>query len=295
MIRADAPPFGAEKELPLVNLVTRQDVEQLWPWPQFSDDKYSRGVLAVLAGSAKYPGAGVLTTCAALQAGQSYLRYLGEPAVQNLVLSAAPEVVLGQGPAQALVLGSGLDGQLPEHRAQLLQAWQENPGCNYVLLDAGALGLVGTEITPHEHCLLTPHAGEAARLAQQLGHHTTRADIEAKPYYWARWLARESGATVLLKGEITTIATPGGELYVVTHGTADLASAGSGDVLAGILGFLLASMRCHQDLAQIAAIGAWFHAEVGRLAAPTPPATEIIAAIRPALKRLWLRRRHALR
>lgn len=295
MIRGYAPQFGTDLELPLVNLVTRQDVARLWPWPQFSDDKYSRGVLAVVVGTAKYPGAGVLVATAALHAGQSYLRYLGEPAVQNLVLAAAPEVVLGAGQAQALVMGSGFDGQIPEHRAQLGQTWREHQAGGYVLLDAGALALVGSEIAPHERCLLTPHAGEAARLAQQLGHHTTREDIESRPYYWARWLARETGATVLLKGEITVIAAPDGELFVVTHGTADLATAGSGDVLAGVVGFLLASTRCHLDLATIAAIGAWLHAEAGRLAAPTPSATKIAAAIHPALKRLQLRKRYALR
>lgn len=283
MIRGYAPPQAAETEQPLANLVTREDVAAAWPWPQFRDDKYSRGVLGVLAGSAKYPGAGVLVTSAALRAGAAFVRYLGEQAVQGLVLATAPEVVLGAGQIQALVAGSGFDGQDSAHRQQLLRAWNDSAACNYVLLDAGALSLVGTEIATHERCLLTPHAGEATRLAVQLGHRTTREDIESRPYTWARLLARESGATVLLKGSITTIATPGGELYVVTHGTADLATAGSGDVLAGILGFLLASMRSQLDLGHIAAIGAWLHAEAGRLAAPTPTATDLLAAIRPAL------------
>lgn len=290
MIKAQAPKLGKETQPPIVNLITGEDVARFWPWPLNDDNKYSRGVLSVLAGSAKYPGAGVLVCKAAVNTGASFVRYLGEAAVRQTVLSAAPEVVLGHGESQALVMGSGFDARLPDHRLQLTAAWQENQNCDYVLLDAGALTLVGKEILPHERCLLTPHAGEAARLATQLGLPATSEDITNRPYQWAKLLAAKTGAYVALKGKVTVISAPGGELWVVTHGTPDLATAGSGDVLAGITGFLLAARKKPADLGLIMGIAAWIHAEAGRLAAPTPGAAQIAAAIRVAISQLKQRK-----
>ncbi|MCI6583874.1 MAG: bifunctional ADP-dependent NAD(P)H-hydrate dehydratase/NAD(P)H-hydrate epimerase [Mobiluncus sp.] len=278
--------IGLDNLTPEVAQITREDVAQAWSWPKFSDHKYSRGVLSVLAGSAKYPGAGVLVTTAALASGASFVRYLGEDAVQPLVLGASPEVVIGSGHSQALVMGSGFDGHDENHRGQLLGAWEAREPEEYVVLDAGALSLVGRSIETDDRCLLTPHAGEAAVLASGLGLEASREEIEANPYRWARKLAAASGATVLLKGPATTIANPDGTVYSVTHGTRDLATAGSGDALAGILGFLFASTRDITDLGFMAAVGAWIHGEAGRLAAPTPRTTDIINAIRPAVAAL---------
>lgn len=276
-----------------VGLITATDVRELWPWPQFADHKYSRGVLAVLAGSAKYPGAGILVTSAALQAGESFLRYLGEPAVQPLVLGRSPEVVLGEGQSSARVLGPGLDGNLSEHRDQILQAWENRGPEELVILDAGALPLVGRDIHLNRNCLLTPHAGEAAALARQLGLEATHQTIETDPYTWSRRIAAATNATVLIKGPTTTIANPDGMVYSVTYGTRDLATAGSGDVLAGILGYVFAAVNAKKsdadlDLGKLAAVGAYVHAQAGRKAAPTPPASRIVTKIRAVLKENWL-------
>lgn len=275
---------------PGVGLIERADVRELWLWPHYADHKYSRGVLGVMAGSARYPGAGVLVTSAALNAGESFVRYLGEPAVQSVVLQACPEVVLGDGRCQARIIGPGLAADSPRHREQMLDAWRNRDTGELVILDAGALGLIGTEIQPDANCLLTPHAGEAAALATQLGQETTRKTIEANPYDWALQLAADTHATVLVKGSTTTIANPGGQVYSVTHGTRDLATAGSGDVLAGILGYIFAAANARAqktgealDLGKLAAVGAWIHAEAGHLAAPTPRATAIAQAITQAL------------
>lgn len=275
---------------PGVGLIERADVRELWPWPHFADHKYSRGVLGVMAGSARYPGAGVLVTGAALNAGESFLRYLGEPSVQSVVIQACPEVVLGEGRCQARIIGPGFAAGSPQHREQMLSAWRGRGARELVILDAGALGLIGTEIQPDANCLLTPHAGEAAALAAQLGQETTRETIEANPYDWASQLAADTHATVLLKGPTTTIANPEGQVYSLTHGTRDLATAGSGDVLAGILGYVFAAANARTettgeslDLGKLAAVAAWLHAEAGRLAAPTPRATAIIQAIPRAL------------
>lgn len=264
---------------PDVGLVTREDVEEAWPWPCYTDNKYSRGVLSVLAGTKKYPGAAVLVVTAALHSGVAFLRYLGEETVHPLVLAAAPEVVLGQGRHRALVMGPGFDGHDEAHAAQILRVWSERTPDTYVVLDAGALSLVGGEIQPDSCCVLTPHAGEAASLAAQLGFTVSSEEIAADPLRWSRKLAEATHATVLLKGPTTTIATPQARAYSVTHGTSDLATAGSGDVLAGILGFLLASTHDIEDLGKVAALGAWVHGEAGRLAGPTPRATQIVKAI----------------
>lgn len=275
---------------PGVGLIERADVRELWPWPHFADHKYSRGVLGVMAGSARYPGAGVLVTSAALNAGESFVRYLGEPAVQPVVLQACPEVVLGEGRCQARIIGPGFTAGSPRHREQMLDAWRHRDPGELVILDAGALGLIGTEIQPDANCLLTPHAGETAALAAQLGQETTRETIGANPYDWALQLAADTHATVLVKGPTTTIANPGGQVYSLTHGTPDLATAGSGDVLAGILGYVFAAANARAqktgetlDLGKLAAVAAWLHAEAGRLAAPTPRATAIVKAIPQAL------------
>ena len=275
---------------PGVGLIERADVRELWPWPHFADHKYSRGVLGVMAGSARYPGAGVLVTAAALNAGESFLRYLGEPAVRSVVIRACPEVVLGEGRCQARIIGPGLAAGSPQHREQMLNAWRGRGASELVILDAGALGLIGTDIQSDVNCLLTPHAGEAAALAAQLGRETTREAIEANPYDWSLQLAAETHATVLLKGPTTTIANPEGQVYSLTHGTRDLATAGSGDVLAGILGYVFAAANARTettgetlDLGKLAAAAAWLHAEAGRLASPTPRATAIVKAIPQAL------------
>lgn len=275
-----------EEMTPGVGLVERADVARLWPRAMHEDHKYSRGVLSILAGSARYPGAGILVTSAALAAGAGFVRYLGSSSsVQALVMGANPEVVLGEGHSQAVVIGSGLDGNDDEHAAEMLRVWQHR-GDALAVLDAGALALVGSGIEPNETCVLTPHAGEAATLADHLGIPVTRSEIEANPYEWARRLADLTRATVLLKGATTTIANPNGKVYSVTRGTADLATAGSGDVLAGILGYVLAAHAARAtstlDLGLLAAVGAWLHGQAGRLAAPNPRATGIIAAIPPA-------------
>jgi NAD(P)H-hydrate repair Nnr-like enzyme with NAD(P)H-hydrate dehydratase domain len=88
--------------------------------------------------------------------------------------------------------------------------------------------------------LLTPHAGELARILNMLGHDVTRGQAEARPMHHAFWLAREADATVLLKGHHTLIASPSGRLLSQADGPAWLATAGSGDVLAGIAGALMA-------------------------------------------------------
>ena len=213
------------------------DVAAAWPVPGPRDDKYSRGVLGVVAGGSTYTGAAVLCTGAAVRTGAGMVRYVGPQPPTDLVRARWPEVVPGPGRVQAWVVGPGLDPQADEdQRDAALSALGEDVPC---LVDAGALSLLGERTAP---TLLTPHAGELARLlSARGGEEVRRADVEAAPLAHARRAAETTRATVLLKGGTCVIATPDGRVRTAPDGPGWLATAGSGDVLAGIAGALLAA------------------------------------------------------
>lgn len=238
---------------------TRTDTVGFVRVPGAEDDKYSRGVVGLRTGSAAYPGAAVLSVEAAWRAGAGYVRYLG--GAPEAVLARRPETViggeLGRTRVDAWVIGSGTDAahrDETEREALVGILAGEAP----VVVDAGALDLVGEATAP---LLLTPHAGELTRLrsARGLGDAATRLDA-------VRSTADAVGATVLLKGSQTLIAAPGGDTIAVTGAPSWLATAGTGDVLAGILGTLLAA-NPGRALAESAAAAAWLHAAAGARAA----------------------------
>ena len=238
------------------------------PGPTASDDKYSRGVLGAIVGSETYPGAAVLVTEAAWRTGAGMVR-LGSPArAQELVLHRRPETVVSEavdmGRCSAYTIGSGLDRD--ERDEELLGVIAE--ACDSgvpVVLDAGALDFAMRVRGP---ALVTPHAGELTRMLGWLGLTVERHDVEGDPERYARRVAEETGAVVLLKGAVTHIATPAGESDSVTASTYRLATAGSGDVLAGILGALSAQnaseLRAADDFASLAATGAALHAAAAK-------------------------------
>lgn len=213
-------------------------VGDLWPVPRAHDHKYSRGVLGVVAGSTAYPGAAVLATAAAAPLA-GMVRYLGPDAVAAAVLARSPEVVHGEGRVQAWLIGSGIaadDGaRLEQARAVLQRALADGLP---TVVDAA-----GLEVLPERvgaHVVLTPHAGELARLLGARGHAVERADVEARPLEHLRLAVGLTGATVLLKGAVTLVAGPGTAVHSQADGTPWLATAGAGDVLAGVLGATLA-------------------------------------------------------
>ncbi|BDZ41158.1 carbohydrate kinase [Paraoerskovia sediminicola] len=241
---------GAEPALRRLDL---KDVADLWPVPGPWDDKYSRGVVGVVAGTPAYPGAAVLATTAAVRTGAGMVRYLGPDAVASSVLAARPEVVPGTGRVQAWAIGPGLPtegagddaGQLALARAALQEAVTPGEhGAVPVVVDAGGLDVVSLLVQDGgplpAHVVLTPHAGELARLLRSLGERVHRADVEAAPLAHARRAHELTGATVLLKGGVTVVVGPGVP-YSQADGSAWMATAGSGDVLTGILGTLLAA------------------------------------------------------
>ncbi|WP_010149202.1 NAD(P)H-hydrate dehydratase [Serinicoccus profundi] len=272
----------------VVERLEPSDVAELWPVPPAGDDKYRRGVLGVIAGSADYPGAAVLCTSAALEAGVGMVRYLGPERVQDHVLAACPEVVPGQGRIQAMVMGPGVpvrDGETADRR-QIQWFRQALASDVPLVVDAGALQLLGHwQRTGHLRCeaptLLTPHAGELASLLTELGETSVeRAEVEADPVTHARRAARLTGAVVLLKGATTVIADPDAQVPVRTQADAPpwLATAGSGDVLAGVCGALLASGVAPRD---VGSIGALVHGLAGHRANPGGPvrASSVVRAV----------------
>ena len=226
---------------PQAERLDRDDVRDLWPVPEPSDHKYSRGVLGVIAGSADFPGAAVLTTTAAVSAGVGMVRYIGPQRATDHVVTAVPEVVHGLGQVQAWVIGSGLAQDISrlddDQSVAIDQALASDVP---VLIDAGGLDVLadrGLQLRRGRPTILTPHAGECARL---LG--IERATVDSDPVSHAEQLAQRTGAWVLLKGSVTLIVGPEQDHPVIAQadGPAWLATAGSGDVLSGLIGALLA-------------------------------------------------------
>ncbi|WP_293697754.1 ADP/ATP-dependent (S)-NAD(P)H-hydrate dehydratase [uncultured Agrococcus sp.] len=228
--------------------------------PTAADDKYSRGVLGAIVGSERYPGAAALVTEAAWRSGVGMVRLGSSARVQDLVLTRRPETVVSaatdMGRCSAYVIGSGIDR---EERGEELQEviGQACDSGAPVVLDAGALDFAMRVRGP---ALVTPHAGELSNMLSWLGRSVERNDVEDDPQRYARLVAEETGTVVLLKGAVTHIATPAGDITSVTAPTYRLATAGSGDVLAGILGSLCAQNAAQllvaDDIASLAATGA---------------------------------------
>lgn len=290
---------------------TTGDAAGLLPRPTPGDHKYSRGVLGLRTGSAAYPGAAVLSAEASWRTGIGLVCFvpqlgddtprLGLPSPAAAVLAARPETVVSGdgGRCDAWLIGSGTN---PERRSpEELDALRNLlAGSAPVVVDAGAL--VRDVVAPDTSAagakppaarraplLLTPHAGEFARLCTSLGINTlggvgsraggpastVRAGTLPAAGRAALALAARLGATVLLKGSTTLVVSPTGSTLQVGPATPWLATAGTGDVLAGILGALTAAhadaVRADPDaLARIAATGALLHDAAARIAAHDP-------------------------
>ncbi|MEV0799753.1 NAD(P)H-hydrate dehydratase [Kribbella sp. NPDC050281] len=256
-IGLDLPPAA-------VAAIQPADIRALYPVPTGESDKYSRGVLGLIAGSTQYPGAAVIATSGALSGPLGMVRYVGPDEVAVEVRSAHPEVVAGDGRVQAWAIGSGLGDDFDVARVRdLLDA--EEP----VVLDADGLKALD-DSGDHTGVLATPHAGELARM---LG--VERPKVEARRLEHARLAAERFDATILLKGSTTVIAAPDGQVRVNTNATPWLATAGAGDVLAGLCGALLAGGLNPLDAASV---GAYLHAAAATLASASGPITALAVA-----------------
>ncbi|WP_433289769.1 NAD(P)H-hydrate epimerase [Pseudonocardia sp. CA-142604] len=221
---------------PYAEILDPADVAARWPVPGPADDKYTQGVVGIAAGSATYPGAAVLSAGAAALATSGMVRFAGTAA--SLVRDPWPEIVatdsiVDAGQTQAWAVGPGI-GTDEAGFAVLSEAIGRNvPLC----IDADGISLLAVHADLRaalrgRPVLITPHDREFARIAGEVGSDRVAA---------ARRAAAELGITVLLKGNATVVADPGGRALVHPSTSSWAATAGSGDVLTGIIGALLAA------------------------------------------------------
>lgn len=280
--RVEVVDIGLTTPDPEVAALTDAETGALWPVPGCRDDKYTQGVVGILAGSDAYPGAAVLSTSGAVAATSGMTRFVGTAAPE--VVAHRPEVVAVReladaGTVQAWVIGPGLGTGAHAERLVEQVLGTDVP----VLVDADGLTVLARRLDLLDGrtapTLLTPHAGEFARLA---GHPPGDDRLAA-----VRDLAGRLGVTVLLKGRITLIADPDGRVLGNDAGSSWAATAGAGDVLSGIAGALLAAglpprlagaaaARAHATAARLAARGAPIGASA--LADTVPEAIRVLRA-----------------
>ena len=254
---------------------TAKDAAKCIITPSDLDHKYSRGVLGVITGSARFPGAAVLSTSAASATGLGMIRFHSSSGLAHLVLHSTPSVVVQPGKVTAWLVGSGIEVKKYadittwlRHRWYKLTSLQSVP----TVLDAGALHLAGSLEQP---TLITPHSGELSKLMIARGVQVSPEAIEGDPKKWVQEAADTLGVTVLLKGSTTYVANDS-VLIQLPVATPWLATAGTGDVLAGIIGALVATntveiLNDYNHLAFVAATGALIHARAAETASNGGP------------------------
>ena len=294
--------LGPYLDSPDASALQAPDVGALLPQPGGDSDKYRRGVAGIVAGSERFTGAAALAVGGAIRGGAGMVRLVSAAPAVAVVRLLWPEAVI-------TVTGQDIPAGEDVHAAGRVQAWVVGPGMGTddqardrlaavlasdvpVLVDADGLTLLAAHkslLSRDAPTLLTPHAGELGRL---LG--ADPADVESRRLEHARKAAVSLGATVLLKGSTTVIATPDGRsvasqagttqggatqdgatqdeagqdglppVRVNSTGTSWLATAGTGDVLSGLAGSLLAQGL---EVGEAAAAAAYLHGLAARLAA----------------------------
>jgi hydroxyethylthiazole kinase-like uncharacterized protein yjeF len=248
-------------------------VKSAIPPIRYDAHKGSRKHLAVVGAGPGMPGAVVLACRAALRSGIGLVRALVAPGNVGAVLDAAPSALISEWPtskteihagisawANAVVIGPGL-GRSHDTRELVERILADS--LVPVLLDADALNVFEGDakslgaLMKSRPALITPHPAEFARLAG-----VAVEEVLANRFDVGEELALTLGATVLLKGSPTVIFTPRGERFVVPRGTAALGTGGSGDILAGIAGTLLAQTA---DAPTAACCAAWVHGRAAEL------------------------------
>ena len=231
-----------EEEADLLGL-DEDDLAHAWPYPNERSDKYARGAVGVDTGSDQYPGAALMSVYGTVYGGAGYVRFLGAERPAATISAQLPNVVFSPGRVQAYLFGSGWghrsDGArvLADAAEQGLPAVVDADGLSYLPKPAPA------------NWLLTPHAGELARL---LGRE--RSWVEEDPVRAVTAGVEQTGAAVLLKGATQLVAAPdGGPVLVAVPGPAWTAQAGSGDVLGGVCAALLAAGLDAQQAGQLGA------------------------------------------
>lgn len=272
--------------------ICQENTPALWraflPQPRPGGHKYDRGCLIVLGG-VSLTGAARLAAEAGMRAGAGVCTVVSAMSARDIYLKGAPHVMfepyrrlgdfarhLDDPRRTAVVMGPGAGREKALRRAVVSVLKTGKPA----VLDADALTIFEGAADKllgvlHARCVLTPHEGEFARLFPEIA--TAEADRVRK----AVMAAQRAGCVVLLKGAETVIAGPDGRVVVNRHASPWLATAGAGDVLAGVIGGLLAQ---GMDCFLAACAGAWIHGDAALRFGPGLTAPDIIAGI-PAVLR----------
>ncbi len=262
-------------------------------WPSVNAHKHRRGRLAVVTGPISSTGAARLAAYAGARAGAGQVTLLCPPSALMVVAGAvmAPltasfkdvhELIAATETADAVVIGpaAGVNAKTRANVEALVKADKT------LVLDADAITVFKDEAETlggllEAPAVLTPHMGEFERLFPGVLAQAANK-VEA-----ARTGAKQVGAVIVLKGPDTVIAAPDGRAVVNTHATPFLATAGSGDVLAGIIGGLLAQGL---DAFDAACAGAWMHGDAGLRAGAGMTAEDLDQALRATIAELYARR-----
>jgi len=292
--------IGLGETLPegLMHVLDDDDIADVVPEPAADDYKYSRGVVGVVAGSARYRGAALMATAGARLGGVGMVHFLDRsdgvaatvidhfwdvvtatdtPASTRRVTAWSVGPGLGEGPADTATVESVLAVSTPV----LVDA----AGIR-ALAQPAARGALARRHAAGHPTVLTPHEGEFAALGYECGSGSAQDRLGT-----ALRAARDLHAIIVLKGPGTIVASPSGTTYIDTRGGPELGTAGSGDVLSGLIGSLLASHAAHgaldiDDAARLAAAGVAIHGVAGVLAGRggrPVTAMDIIAALPDAI------------
>lgn len=296
LVLAPGAEFAGEVELVDIGLEFIEDpfavilgahrVAELLPQAEFDSYKYSRGVVGIAAGSTAFPGAAHLTAASALGSGVGMVVFHGSCAPQ--VINAFPEIVsatdLSSHPdrIRSWGIGPGFMGTVSAENELLFLDFALKSDVP-VVLDAGALthlarekalqDLVRSRSAP---TVLTPHAGEFDRLFPSSG----TMDVDS-----LQWAASNFNAIIVAKGPRSLMCDPQGRMRIDVQGSPALATAGSGDVLTGVVAGLLASCQ-NADVLDVVAAAVWLHGRAGEIARQrhsNPTATDIGRALRTAI------------
>ncbi len=253
--------FGTD---PVLQILGDQEVAELAPTLNFDSYKYSRGVVGIAAGSPSFPGAALLTVLGAQHSGVGMVMLHEGFVDRDFVLESFPHVVAFDSDSPRITgwaIGPGFSGRQSEHSFLKTVTGGSLP----LVLDAGALSAVAVTADVRLALssrlgvtVLTPHVGEFRQLFPSL----TGFDLES-----VRAAARELNVIVVAKGPRTLVVGPDGRAFVDIEASPALGTAGSGDVLTGILGGLLAgSDLADVDVLAVVAAGVWIHSRAGRIA-----------------------------
>ena len=222
------------------------------------ENKYSRGTVVIAAGSINFPGAALLTTGGARRGNAGYVKYLsGNAKLRELVISNFPDVVpirsMADQHCDAFVIGPGS----PPITAI--------PRSIPVVLDSSAISILQRSAMRRQIAMpvVTPHEGELRYLGVKPENHLTHPERSSI----AKELARKFGAIVVLKGNRTVVAAPDGRIAIDEIGGPELATAGSGDVLAGLIGSMLVAAKLGIEPFDLICDAVELHSRAGQYAA----------------------------